>query len=333
MLFLQDQYCELIVSIIGTIFSAVIILLFDKWRSAFLREYQLANPPAVEIRDVNGMRFNVPLSVRDLKADDEDDEDPAVTTQTLENIEGRLEVLTRYLEYSTTSPMLWVTVLSMFVVGPPAWCFIAGYVGMVACCMLGVVTHLMATSIGEEKGLLGESHAKVGWYRDYTSDFGRWKLKLNSSTSKRATWPMLGMPQRVMQVTAAMFSVGTWHEHWVARSRMLSFWLFARLTQPRNRLEFLKASWMGLAVAISICVYCARGYLLSKEIPGAVVFIMWNVLITYSSFGIAGTVFYVWDHLWPWFKSVLDILSVSAKIPVMVSVCVALLQMPGGGCQ
>jgi len=116
------------------------------------------------------------------------------------------------------------------------------------------------------------------------------------------------------QSAAAVLGVGTWKEKWVAEIMML------------------EAAWFGLAVGITIVLYLGFGVLTNPAIPVYVLVGMWDVLVLYCSFGIAGTVFYAFDSLWEYMEPTLDVLSLAAKLPIAVAVGVAFLQEPGGGC-
>ena len=94
----------------------------------------------------------------------------------------------------------------------------------------------------------------------------------------------------------------------------------------------LEAAWFGVAVGITIVVYLGFGVLTNPAIPVYVLVGMWDVIVLYCSFGIAGTVFYAFDDLWKYMEPTLDLLSLAAKLPIAVAVGVAFLQEPGGGC-
>ena len=123
----------------------------------------------------------------------------------------------------------------------------------------------------------------------------------------------MGRPQW-HQSAAAVLGVGTWKERWVAELMML------------------EAAWFGVAVGITIVVYLGFGVLTNPAIPVYVLVGMWDVIVLYCSFGIAGTVFYAFDDLWKYMEPTLDLLSLAAKLPIAVAVGVAFLQEPGGGC-
>jgi len=77
-------------------------------------------------------------------------------------------------------------------------------------------------------------------------------------------------------------------------------------------------------------------------VPVWVRFIMWNLLVTYSVFGIVATVCYAFMRtrrdqgrfdLWMgWLDWGLSVLSVAAKLPVAFTVYYGLVMQPGGEC-
>ena len=98
-------------------------------------------------------------------------------------------------------------------------------------------------------------------------------------------------------------------------------------------LEMLRASWLGLSVGL-ISIWCVgRTILFNASIPMFVLVVLWNMIFSYTMFGIAGTIFYLYDGLWKYMDTTYDILSIVAKIPIAVSICIGFLQMPGGGCR
>ena len=121
-------------------------------------------------------------------------------------------------------------------------------------------------------------------------------------------------PDQWYRSAAAILGSGTWADPWVAR------------------LELLKASWLGLMIGLFIIFYFGAGILTNPNIPSYVLFAVWWIILLYSSFGFAGTFLYTFDQYWPFTESVLDGLSLAAKVPIAIAVCVAFLQEPGGGC-
>lgn len=188
---------------------------------------------------------------------------------------ARFNALPRYIEYSASAGLLYLAVLSLFVVGPPSWAFVCGYTGILLCNLAGCALHIQHIM-----GRAADDSPPDQWYRS----------------------------------AAAILGSGTWADPWVAR------------------LELLKASWLGLMIGLFIIFYFGAGILTNPNIPSYVLFAVWWIILLYSSFGFAGTFLYTFDQYWPFTESVLDGLSLAAKVPIAIAVCVAFLQEPGGGC-
>jgi hypothetical protein len=104
---------------------------------------------------------------------------------------------------------------------------------------------------------------------------------------------------------------------------------------------FLIHSWIALATSMFIIIYLSRGTLTSSDVPTWVLFILWNLLATYTLFGVWATVCYVMagresEHeakFANWMRRLdfgLTILSAAAKLPVAFTVFYGLVQEPGG---
>lgn len=55
----------------------------------------------------------------------------------------QLWIVTRYLEYSCTSPPLFVIILNLIVYGQPMWTSVIGYICILSCCLLAIPLHIM----------------------------------------------------------------------------------------------------------------------------------------------------------------------------------------------
>lgn len=55
----------------------------------------------------------------------------------------QLWIVTRYLEYSCTSPPLFVIILNLIVYGQPLWTSVIGYICILSCCLLAIPLHIM----------------------------------------------------------------------------------------------------------------------------------------------------------------------------------------------
>lgn len=77
-------------------------------------------------------------------------------------------------------------------------------------------------------------------------------------------------------------------------------------------------------------VYMTRGYLLSGELPTLVAFMIWNLLLTYSLFGILPTYVYL---TWTGFGKldlILDVLNAVAKFPIPMQILIGYVTRPAG---
>ena len=93
-------------------------------------------------------------------------------------------------------------------------------------------------------------------------------------------------------------------------------------------------AWMTLAVAVAIIFYLSWGSFSSPDVPWWVRFILINLLVTYTLFGIWATVCYWLADSREWWLVTglpvgLSILSASAKLPIAFTVFYGLIGMPG----
>jgi hypothetical protein len=104
---------------------------------------------------------------------------------------------------------------------------------------------------------------------------------------------------------------------------------------------FILHSWLALVSSVLIIIYLARDSLTSSDVPVWVRFILWNLLVTYTLFGVWATLCY-WmmgrrqdgaDNFDRWMARLdfgLTVLSAAAKLPVAYTVFYGLIQEPGG---
>jgi hypothetical protein len=104
---------------------------------------------------------------------------------------------------------------------------------------------------------------------------------------------------------------------------------------------FMLHSWLALAASMFIIIYLAHNSLTSSDVPTWVRFILWNLLVTYTLFGVWATVCYAMaghesdnkENFSTWMRRLdvgLTILSAAAKLPVAYTVFYGLIQEPGG---
>lgn len=103
---------------------------------------------------------------------------------------------------------------------------------------------------------------------------------------------------------------------------------------------FILHSWLALIASVCIIIYLARDSLTSSDVPAWVRFILWNLLVTYTLFGVWATLCYSMagqraqdGRFDSWMERLdhgLTVLSAAAKLPVAYTVFYGLVQEPGG---
>lgn len=91
---------------------------------------------------------------------------------------------------------------------------------------------------------------------------------------------------------------------------------------------YLQGAWVSVLIPVSGLVYLTRAVLLSSDIPTLVLFMIWNLLITYLMFGIVPTFVYItgWGRKQlPW---LLDILNIAAKFPLPIVIILGFITRP-----
>ena len=298
----QDNWCEVLAVLASHGLAVWALTCFDAWREEFeesaLRGLASAFARRFYMCYVSGYPWRIPARVG---AEDSVAEQNAFSHSAVEaSLKQRLTVLLRYGEYTITASLLYVAVLSIFVVGPPSWAFVVGFAGIWTCNAMGLALHLMHTELA-----VGPIVCTIT-----PSPPADDRMPAGQRAEDRAP----PRPGGWGRAAAAIFGVGTWHDHWV------------------SRLEMLKGAWMGLMASILVIVYFGQGYLFNASMPAFVLFALWNLLLLYCAFGLVATFFYTFDQYWAWLDPALDVLSVCAKVPIAMSVCVAFTQMPGGSC-
>jgi len=102
---------------------------------------------------------------------------------------------------------------------------------------------------------------------------------------------------------------------------------------------FMLHSWSSLILALLVIFYMAWVSLMSEDVPLWVRFILYNLLVTYSLFGIFATICYAMagtknepERFYKWMERLdygLSVLSLAAKLPVAFTVYYGLVSMPG----
>lgn len=228
--------------------------------------------------------------------------------------DGLLPVL-RFGEYCFSASELIVALTGVFVVDPPLFIPVLAYVGILACNLSGVVLHL-AVVANSDRGLRLRSAA---------SEEGRVRLQVPSHWVRDAP-----PPQRL----------GAEGTGWAAWAERFEYdW--------SNRASFLNTgladSWVAYAVGLSMVCYQAQ-LLFSQAAPAFVVASGWILLLSYTSFGIWVTVMYLTSAPRVLARCCacvgqlndtelliggLDVLSVNAKLGIVLSLTAGFVFMPG----
>jgi len=316
----QTNWAEVLVVSVSILASMLTLLRFDAWRDWFIGEVSrgLAHffNRRFSLSYRHGLSWHIPIKL----ASDGVQDDAEITLR----LSQRLSILLRFAEYCITASLLYIAVLSIFVVAPPSWAFLIGFLGIFLCNLLGLPLQLTQVVLSDWSVLWSEQPlVPTSEEQDAMDEVYRCQLpNLNRPilVPVRPVPPLITadyVPRKTFglhQVAAAFFGAGKWREVWVAK------------------LWYLETSWFGLLAGMLVVVYFGRGFLFNTTVPTFVVFSLWNLILLYCLFGFVGTYFYVDDSKFQWFEVALDILSLSAKIPIATSVCVGFLQMPGGSC-
>ena len=125
-------------------------------------------------------------------------------------------------------------------------------------------------------------------------------------------------------------------------TRTTTHWLDLDWTKEGNHFKlFILHSWTVLLLSMFVIIYFGWQDLTNDSVPTWVRFILWNLLVTYSLFGIWATLCY-WmagtrvepERFERWMGRLdygLTVLSVAAKLPVAYTVFYGLIRTPGGG--
>lgn len=94
----------------------------------------------------------------------------------------------------------------------------------------------------------------------------------------------------------------------------------------------LNCAWLCLALPIIGLVYMTRGWIFSTDMPWIATVMIWNLLVSYTLFGVVPTVVYIvgnpkWILKLDWG---LDILNLMAKFPLPILILIAFSTRPAG---
>ena len=94
----------------------------------------------------------------------------------------------------------------------------------------------------------------------------------------------------------------------------------------------LHSSWLCMLTPVGGLVYITRGWLFNTDMPWIALFMSWNLLFSYTLFGVVPSVVYIsgnrqWVQMLPW---MLDILNLIAKLPIPILILIAFSTRPAG---
>jgi hypothetical protein len=112
--------------------------------------------------------------------------------------------------------------------------------------------------------------------------------------------------------------------YWLTRLFLAGTW-----SDPAvNLSSILQAAWVCLLVPMGGLVYLTRDVLFSSEMPILVLMMIWNLLVTYSMFGIVPTFVYITGLGRRRLAWMLDLLNVAAKFPLPIIILMGFITRP-----
>jgi len=95
-----------------------------------------------------------------------------------------------------------------------------------------------------------------------------------------------------------------------------------------NQTCLLQTAWICLLLPLSGLVFVIRGYIFSSQLPVLAQFMIWNLLITYSLFGVVPSVVYLSRIGRGTLPALLDILNIAAKFPLPIIILTGFISRP-----
>ena len=289
----------------------------------------------------------------------------------------RFAPVLRYAEYAITSPILYLAMMDIMLVGPPYWAMGIGFICMVACCLYGIPLHIMhimeqtmerlqqvlhdkfqidpppkenphqqitivEPSIPTEPGedpqpvqpvvhVVHPQPTAPDWPE--TDKFMKRKpiIQVSILGNKMSSEEMriayvrnynnkIDMDEDLQGWFNTIWAwglLGKWRSNWVAK------------------LHYMQMSWYCLMVALGILIYLGRMVLATTLIPSYVLACLWILIIMYASFGIVASLFYglLGDGSWVYMDLTLELLSLFAKVPIIIILAAGYLGTPGATCR
>ena len=225
----------------------------------------------------------------------------------------------RFCEYCITASELWVAVLGVFVLDPPAFMSLGGYTLILLTNLYGLLLHY-----------------------SLVSDNMQMYLRLPAAGVDAALPPQASIPtgRRVLRVPHAMLGVQPPFRDTIRLMAARRVWGSYIASNSSTLLN----SWLAYLVSVALIFY-QQTFLFSPEPPLFVVFAGWSLLLSYSSFGIWMTVVYWYPEslkkicCFLQTKEVytiavygLDVLSLAAKLSIVGSLSYGFVFRAEGRC-
>jgi hypothetical protein len=96
-----------------------------------------------------------------------------------------------------------------------------------------------------------------------------------------------------------------------------------------NQFCLLQWAWISLLLPLGGLIVLTWDFLVSTDMPVLVLLLIWNLILSYSSFGIAATFVYITRLGRRRLDLILDMLNLTAKFPVPVMILVGYITRPG----
>lgn len=332
----QTNWFEFIILTVTCAMSLLLFFFFEDYMCTWIKQFP---KPMVPIHN-GGRVWEIPKKYLAVPQDDTrllHEENPEADMMT-EQLKIRVQVILRYLEYAITAPLLYIAMVLVILVGPPYWSVMLGYLCMLGCCLCGVPLHFMHL-LEVVLGYLKKCEVVI--MPTPSAPDAPENFLVNHSANKKvvihAKIKQTGMDanQGKIQYIDKYNDTVQFETHRTGTNFFYSWLLIGKWRANWTvKLHYLQMSWFGLVMALAILVYLGRGVLLTTLLPMYISAALWIMIILYSSFGIAASVFYYFvDKMyWQYMDLVLDVLSFTAKIPVILILGAGYMNMPGNTC-
>jgi len=202
-------------------------------------------------------------------------------------------VIFRYLEYCVTAPLLFLAVVCLLIPDAPAW-----------------YAHRRHETKTRELTCLFHTRRLflTGYWLVLACNI--YGLALHYSFMQRIASDKPRPPQGMMTWLGNMLLIGMW-------------------TDPDSNIWYcMQGAWLAVLTPISGLVYMSRGWLFSSNVPVLVMFMVWNLLVTFLMFGILPTFVYLTGKGRNYLTKMLDILNICAKFPLPIVIIIGFITRP-----